>query len=106
MNLKAVVHEIRIQNQVIFLDPPIEHARQMWIRQMHEWLGQSVHRIARVFTEANLETLKVSYVCCDEYKVLDTKLGSRCKAQQLWRQPTRHWCVHNPGLVPHGLADT
>jgi hypothetical protein len=33
------VHEIRIQNQVIFLDPPIEYARQTWITQLHEWLG-------------------------------------------------------------------
>ncbi|KIJ94067.1 hypothetical protein K443DRAFT_111070 [Laccaria amethystina LaAM-08-1] len=27
MTLKPIVHEIRIQNQVIFLDPPIEYAR-------------------------------------------------------------------------------
>jgi hypothetical protein len=37
--LKPIVHEIRIQNQVIFLDPPIEYARQTWIQQLHEWLG-------------------------------------------------------------------
>lgn len=36
----AIVHEIRIQNQVIFLDPPIEYARQTWIHQLHEWLGK------------------------------------------------------------------
>ncbi|KAF9068581.1 cytoplasmic dynein heavy chain 1 [Rhodocollybia butyracea] len=39
MTIKPFVHEIRIQNQVIFLDPPIEHARASWIRQLHEWLG-------------------------------------------------------------------
>ena len=38
--LAPIVHEIRIQNQVIFLDPPIEHARAVWIRQLHEWLGR------------------------------------------------------------------
>ena len=37
--MKPIVHEIRIQNQVIFLDPPIEYARQTWIRQLHDWLG-------------------------------------------------------------------
>ena len=37
--LKPIVHEIRIQNQVIFLDPPIEYARSTWIRQLHDWLG-------------------------------------------------------------------
>lgn len=39
MILKPIVHEIRIQNQVIFLDPPIEYARSTWIRQLHDWLG-------------------------------------------------------------------
>jgi len=39
LTLKPIIHEIRIQNQVIFLDPPIEYARQTWIRQLHEWLG-------------------------------------------------------------------
>ena len=41
LTLKPIVHEIRIQNQVIFLDPPIEHARQNWIKQLHDWLGTS-----------------------------------------------------------------
>lgn len=40
MTLKPIVHEIRIQNQVIFLDPPIEYARKTWIQQLHEWLGK------------------------------------------------------------------
>lgn len=39
-----MVHEIRIQNQVIFLDPPIEYAREAWIRQLHEWLGECDER--------------------------------------------------------------
>jgi dynein heavy chain 1 len=41
MVLKPIVHEIRIQNQVIFLDPPIEYARENWVKQFHEWLGKS-----------------------------------------------------------------
>jgi hypothetical protein len=47
MTLKPVVHEIRIQNQVIFLDPPIEYARANWIRQLHDWLGV-VCRLRRI----------------------------------------------------------
>ncbi|KAG1741853.1 dynein heavy chain, N-terminal region 1-domain-containing protein [Suillus paluster] len=39
MTIKPIVHEIRIQNQVIFLDPPIEYARATWIKQLHDWLG-------------------------------------------------------------------
>jgi hypothetical protein len=40
MTVKPIVHEIRIQNQVIFLDPPIEYARATWIKQLHDWLGK------------------------------------------------------------------
>ena len=42
MTLKPIVHEIRIQNQVIFLDPPIEYARSTWIKQLHDWLGNEL----------------------------------------------------------------
>ncbi|KAI0825307.1 dynein heavy chain [Trametes gibbosa] len=47
LTLVPIVHEIRIQNQVIFLDPPIEHARAIWIHQLHEWLG-TVCRLKRI----------------------------------------------------------
>ncbi|EFI28556.1 cytoplasmic dynein heavy chain 1 [Coprinopsis cinerea okayama7 len=47
MVLKPIVHEIRIQNQVIFLDPPIEYARASWIKQLHDWLG-IVCRLRRI----------------------------------------------------------
>ncbi|EMD41483.1 dynein heavy chain protein 2 [Gelatoporia subvermispora B] len=47
LTLKPIVHEIRIQNQVIFLDPPIEYARQTWIQQLHSWLGV-VCRLRRI----------------------------------------------------------
>ena len=39
LELKTIVHEIRIQNQVIYLDPPIEQARASWYRQLQQWLG-------------------------------------------------------------------
>ncbi|KIM50786.1 hypothetical protein SCLCIDRAFT_1225109 [Scleroderma citrinum Foug A] len=39
ITIKPIVHEIRIQNQVIFLDPPIEYARSTWVKQLHDWLG-------------------------------------------------------------------
>ncbi|PWZ01334.1 cytoplasmic dynein heavy chain 1 [Testicularia cyperi] len=37
--LTPITHEVRIQNQVIFLDPPLEHARASWFRQLHEVLS-------------------------------------------------------------------
>jgi dynein heavy chain 1 len=47
LTVKPIVHEIRIQNQVIFLDPPIEYARATWIKQLHDWLGV-VCRLRRI----------------------------------------------------------
>ncbi|RKO87762.1 dynein heavy chain, N-terminal region 1-domain-containing protein, partial [Blyttiomyces helicus] len=38
-NLKISVHEIRIKNQTMYLDPPIQQARANWYRQLHEWIG-------------------------------------------------------------------
>jgi len=46
MTVKPIVHEIRIQNQVIFLDPPIEYARSTWIKQLHDWLGMFIYVLA------------------------------------------------------------
>ncbi|KIK50397.1 hypothetical protein GYMLUDRAFT_253036 [Collybiopsis luxurians FD-317 M1] len=43
MTIKPFVHEIRIQNQVIFLDPPIEHTLAAWIKQLHDRLGIVCH---------------------------------------------------------------
>ena len=32
--------EIRIQNQVTFLNSLIEYARETWIKQLHDWIGE------------------------------------------------------------------
>lgn len=37
--LPTSVHEIIIRNQIMFLDPPLEHARVNWIGELHNWLG-------------------------------------------------------------------
>jgi dynein heavy chain 1 len=34
-----MVHEVRIRNQVIYLDPPVEIARQEWLFQFEDVLG-------------------------------------------------------------------
>ncbi|CAH7685017.1 dynein heavy chain, N-terminal region 1-domain-containing protein [Phakopsora pachyrhizi] len=39
LRVAPLVHEIRIKNQVIYLDPPIEAARSNWYKQLHQWLG-------------------------------------------------------------------
>ncbi|KAI7825176.1 dynein heavy chain [Gamsiella multidivaricata] len=37
--LKVLVHEIRIKNQVMYLDPPVEQTRASWYSQLHDWLS-------------------------------------------------------------------
>jgi dynein heavy chain 1 len=49
MTLKPIVHELQIENQVIFLDPPIEYARATWIRQLHDWLGVLIRHFSCLF---------------------------------------------------------
>ncbi|OCF56381.1 dynein heavy chain 1, cytosolic [Kwoniella mangroviensis CBS 10435] len=39
VHIEPLVHEIRIRNQVIYLDPPIELARQEWLGQFQDALG-------------------------------------------------------------------
>ncbi|KAK4049755.1 dynein heavy chain [Microbotryomycetes sp. JL221] len=38
LSIETVVHEVRIQNQVVYLDPPIEQARAGWYEQLQRWL--------------------------------------------------------------------
>jgi hypothetical protein len=44
MTLKPIVHEIQIQNHVVFSDPQIEYAKSTWIKQLH-WLGIELNAI-------------------------------------------------------------
>jgi hypothetical protein len=61
MVVKPIVHEIRIQNQVIFLDPPIEYARQTWIHQLHAWLGKQYLKFCFCFY--SIRALSAGIVC-------------------------------------------
>ncbi|KAI9339082.1 dynein heavy chain [Obelidium mucronatum] len=38
-HIKPFVLEIRLRNQVMFLDPPLEHARANWYCQFQDWIG-------------------------------------------------------------------
>ncbi|WVR09001.1 hypothetical protein IAU60_006061 [Kwoniella sp. DSM 27419] len=39
IHIGSLVHEIRIRNQTIYLDPPVEMARQTWLGQFQDALG-------------------------------------------------------------------
>ncbi|KAJ3019014.1 UNVERIFIED_CONTAM: hypothetical protein HDU68_010891 [Siphonaria sp. JEL0065] len=38
-HIKPFVLEIRLRNQVMFLDPPLDHARANWFNQFQDWIG-------------------------------------------------------------------
>lgn len=86
--LKPIVHEIRIQNQVIFLDPPLEQSRQTWMRQLHEWLGQ-----CELFNDRlcdRLDFLQVLFAYSEESRVHDMRSGFKWTRRRLWTRHTRH----------------
>ena len=39
ITIDAILHELTIRNQVIFLEPPLEHARAICFSSLHNWLG-------------------------------------------------------------------
>ena len=39
ITMDAILHELIIRNQVIFLEPPLEHARAICFSSLHDWLG-------------------------------------------------------------------
>lgn len=91
MTVKPIVHEIRIQNQVIFLDPPIEYARATWIKQLHDWIGERL--VAVYILILMIESLQASYAGYGGFKVLVMKLACRCKRHQRRKRHIRHWLV-------------
>lgn len=39
ITIEVILHELTIRNQVIFLEPPLEHARAICFSSLHDWLG-------------------------------------------------------------------
>ena len=40
ITIDSIPHELTIRNQVIFLEPPLEHARAICFASLHRWLGR------------------------------------------------------------------
>ncbi|CAO3629084.1 unnamed protein product [Cunninghamella echinulata] len=74
--LPTIVHEIRIRNQVMYLDPPIEQARASWWSQLHDWLAIICHlpRIQSSRYEGGLN-VKDNPLIEKDYASLLTRMG-------------------------------
>ena len=80
LQVVPVKHELRIRNQVIYLDPPLEAARMSWYAQLQSWLGVicNLQRIQSSRYDGGLSTGKpniedvryVGLVCTSCYPTL------------------------------------
>ena len=62
LQVAPVKHELRIRNQVIYLDPPLDAARMSWYSQLQSWLGVicNLQRIQSSRYDGGLSTGKPS----------------------------------------------
>jgi len=110
--LKILVHEIRIRNQIMYLDPPIEQARANWYHQLHDWLAIVCYlkriRSMRYEIELNIrshdtqETLQeTTYVSLlthlndnsleHAYSLIETKVNAVASYVNIWLQYQSLW---------------
>ena len=63
--IPELVHEVKIRNQVIYLDPPLELARQEWLIQFQDVLGVVCH-LPRIRSSRYEISLQVDDEAADE----------------------------------------
>ncbi|KAJ3265095.1 hypothetical protein HDU77_006529 [Chytriomyces hyalinus] len=121
-SIKAFVLEIRLRNQVMFLDPPLEHARANWFQQFHEWIGivcdlprikSSSYEILSYDTVETVnpeETYKGLLAKLPQaslvnvYEAMETKLETVKEYVSKWLQYQSLWDLHTD-TVFHVIGD-
>lgn len=73
--IEQLFHEVTMQNQVIYLSPPLEFARASWFLQLHEWLG-IVCNLPKIKASRYQISLTLSTAVADEARFSD--LPSDC----------------------------
>lgn len=105
VNLEVSVHEILLSNQVLYLSPPIENARNTWITYFHQYVSVALTlpRLMtsrfNVFAESStaakdysslLKTLD-KIVVSSAYKTVESKVAGAKKYVQHWLQYQALW---------------
>jgi dynein heavy chain 1, cytosolic len=116
--LVASTHEVRIRNQVIYLDPPIEDARTNWYNQLHEWLA-IVCGLPRLqssrydidlqvrgastceSTYSNLLTQIPGNSLEKAYEIIETKLKEVSEYVNIWFQFQSLWDLEANNVYAH-----
>ncbi|KAK5628509.1 hypothetical protein RRF57_004225 [Xylaria bambusicola] len=73
--MAPLIHEITMRNQVIYLDPPLEHARASWFSQLHDYIG-IVCNLPKIKASRYQMSLTLSTVVLEEARFND--LPSDC----------------------------
>jgi hypothetical protein len=60
ITMGAVLHELTIRNQVIFLEPPLDHARAICFSSLHDCLGTRILTSSLLFRDCVQSTLCAS----------------------------------------------
>ena len=103
---EVLIHEIAMQNQVIYLEPPSDLARAEWIDHLHKWLGvvcnlpviqssrydmqMDINSVStkRTFTfllgQCVPELCMVHNTINDKIQDIDTYVGNWLQYQSLW----------------------
>jgi len=116
--LNISTHEVRIRDQVIYLDPPIEDARSNWYNQLHDWLAivcglprlqssrydidlQVRGSITRETSYSNLLTQIPGHSLEKAYEVIETKLNEVSEYVNVWFQFQSLWDLEANNVYAH-----
>ncbi|KAL8907361.1 MAG: hypothetical protein Q9207_001479 [Kuettlingeria erythrocarpa] len=118
--LHPLVHEISMQNQLIYLEPPAEFIRSNWLSQLHQWLGitcnQPIVVASRYEMQLGNATLEspsplfrhLPQQCMDElssvYRTIEEKLDEIKEYVDKWLQFQSLWDLQ-PEHVVDSLGD-
>ena len=101
-----LVHEISMQNQVIYLDPPSEFARAEWVSCLHSWLGivcnlpmiEASRYDMKMIMDGSTSDNRFSYLptrCAAEistvYNVIENRIEEMNKYVDKWLQFQSLW---------------
>ncbi|MCJ1311828.1 hypothetical protein MMC25_005501 [Agyrium rufum] len=114
-----ITHEISMKNQVIYLEPPINHVRTHWTAYLHRWLGvvcdqpfiNASRYEVQVDTSFEVKTQKFSHLpsrCSDAlasvYSMIDSKIFVINEYVDKWLQFQSLWDLQSENVFDH-LAD-
>ncbi|TPX36351.1 hypothetical protein SmJEL517_g01576 [Synchytrium microbalum] len=112
--LKVVVHEVRLRNQSMYLDPPVEKARESLYRQFRDWLATicTLKRIQSARYEldvtANQSVQNVMYggllakvsdnLLSKAYSILEDKISHVSQYLAVWLRYQALWDLDEQAL--------